>query len=305
MKYLTMKLVILVFLFPHFLLAQNNPIELGSVHWLRSFDEAQARSKKEGKPILILFQEVPGCATCRNYGSDVLTHPLLVEAIETEFIPLAIHNNKGGHDAEILKRFQEPAWNNPVVRVVGSEGSDILPKLSGNYSAAGLSTLMSTALIKQKGKAPMYLQLLADELSAQQKMPSKATYSMYCFWTGEALFGKLNGVIKTTAGFEGGKEVVAVEFNPAIISKAELDKIAQSQKCAVSGGGSFRADATPKYYLSNSDYKVVPMTEIQKCRVNSALAEKQDPRAYLSARQLAFLKTSSRNCVAISLKECW
>ena len=305
MKYLIMKLVMLVFLFPHFILAQNNPIELGNVHWLRSFDEAQVRSKKEGKPILILFQEVPGCETCRNYGSDVLTHPLIVEAIETEFIPLAIHNNKGGHDAEILKRYQEPAWNNPVVRVVDSEGSNILPRLSGNYSAAGLTGLMTNALIKQKGKAPMYMQLLADELSAQQKMTSKATYSMYCFWTGEALFGKLNGVIKTTAGFEGGKEVVAVEYNPSIVSKTELDKIAQSQKCAVSTGGSFRADATPKYYLSNSEYKVVPMTEIQKCRVNSALAEKQDPRAFLSARQIAFLKTSSRNCVAISLKDCW
>jgi len=285
--------------------SQINPVELGDVHWLRSYDEAQMRSKKEGKPILILFQEIPGCETCRNYGSDVLTHPLLVEAIETEFVPLAIHNNKGGHDGEILKRFQEPAWNNPVVRVVDSEGSNIIPRLSGNYSTAGLTAQMTSALIKQKGKAPLYLQLLADELSAQQKMTSKATYSMYCFWTGEALFGKLNGVIKTTAGFEGGKEVVVVEYNPSIISKAELDKIAQSQKCAVSTGGSFRADATPKYYLSNSEYKVVPMTEIQKCRVNSALAEIQDPRAFLSARQIAFLKTSSRNCVAISLKDCW
>jgi hypothetical protein len=128
---------------------------------------------------------------------------------------------------------------------------------------------------------------------------------MYCFWTGEALFGKLNGVVKTTAGFEGGKEVVAVEYNPDVISKTELDKIAQSQKCVVSAGGSFRADATPKYYLSNSVYKVVPMTEIQKCRVNSALAEKQDPMAFLSVRQIAFLKTSSRNCVAVSLKDCW
>ncbi|HQW26154.1 MAG TPA: hypothetical protein PLV75_09350, partial [Saprospiraceae bacterium] len=210
-----------------------------------------------------------------------------------------------GHDAEILKRYQEPAWNNPVVRVVDSEGSNILPRLSGNYSAAGLTALMTNALIKQKGKAPMYLQLLTDELSAQQKTISKATYSMYCFWTGEALFGKLNGVIRTTAGFEGGKEVVVVEYNPSIISKTELDKIAQSQKCVVSGGGSFRADATPKYYLSNSEYRVVPMTEIQKCRVNSALAEKQDPGAFLSARQIAFLKTSSRNCVSISLKDCW
>jgi hypothetical protein len=296
---------IILFLFPFILHAQNNPIELGDVHWLRSWDEAEAKSKKEGKPILLLFQEIPGCETCRNYGSDVLTHPLIVEAAETEFIPLAIQNNKGGHDAEVLKRFNEASWNNPVVYVVNSDGSRIIPRLSGNYSTAGLTSLMTNALIKQKGKAPIYLQLLADELSAHQKITSIATYSMTCFWTGEALFGKLNGVIKTTAGFESGREVVKVEFNPAIISKEDLDKIADSHKCSIPPGGKFTADDTPKYYLSNSPYKVVPMTELQKCRVNSALGEKQDPKEFLSERQIGFLKTSSRNCVGVSLKECW
>ena len=46
-----MKLVILVVLLPFFLIAQNNPIELGDVHWLRSFEEAQVKSKKEGKSL--------------------------------------------------------------------------------------------------------------------------------------------------------------------------------------------------------------------------------------------------------------
>ncbi len=300
-----MNLTLLILLFPVLIAAQTNPVELGDVHWLRSMDEAQAKSKKEGKPILILFQEIPGCETCRNYGSDVLTHPLIVEAIETEFIPLAIHNNKGGHDAEVLRRFSEASWNNPVVHIADSDGSNIIPRLSGNYSTAGLTLLMTNALIKQKGKAPVYLQLLADELSAHQKITSRATYSMYCFWTGEALFGKLNGVIKTTAGFQSGREVVTVEFNPAIISKTDLDKIADSHKCSIPPNGSFSADTTPKYYLSNSPYKVVPMTEIQKCRVNSALGEKQDPKVFLSDRQISFLKTSSKNCVGISLKDCW
>jgi hypothetical protein len=286
MKYLVMKLVLLIFLFPFLLCAQSNPIELGDVHWLRSFDEAQAKSKKEGKPILILFQEIPGCETCKNYGTKVLTNPLIVEAIETEFIPLAIYNNKGGHDAEILHRFNEAAWNNPVVHIVDSEGSNIIPRLSSNYTLAGLSTWMTNALIKVKGKAPVYLQLLTDELTAQQKGVEKTTYSMYCFWTGEALFGKLNGVVKTTAGYEGGKEVVVVEYNASVISKAELDKIAQNHKCNVSAGNNFRPDATPKYYLSNSVYKEIPMTEIQKCRVNSALGEGQDPKVFLSPRQL-------------------
>ena len=74
--------------------------ELGKVHWYRNYDKAVEESKKTNKDILILFQEVPGCATCRNYGQNVLSHPLMVEAIETSFVPLAIFNNKGGQDAE-------------------------------------------------------------------------------------------------------------------------------------------------------------------------------------------------------------
>jgi len=270
--------------------AQTQPEELGDVRWLRSFEQAQAQSQKEGKPVLILFQEIPGCATCRKYGNDVLTDPLIVEAIETEFIPLAIHNNKGGADAEILKRYNEPAWNNPVVRIVDQKGVDVVQRLSGNYSPGGIADRMRQALIETHGSAPTYLQLLTDELVAQQRGTENATYSMYCFWTGEALFGRLNGVVKTTAGYQNGKEVVSVEYDPLVIAKSELDKIAQSQKCSISAGGSFREDSTPKYYLSNSRYRGIPMTEIQKCRVNSALGERQSPDEFLSARQLAMLK---------------
>ena len=85
----------------------NNPVELGKVKWLRSYEEAIAQSRQECKPVLILFQEVPGCGTCQKYGNEVLSHPLLVEAIETHFVPLAIFNNKGGADAEVLKRYNE------------------------------------------------------------------------------------------------------------------------------------------------------------------------------------------------------
>ena len=38
----------------------DQPVELGDVHWLRDLDTAVSDSKKEDKPIAILFQEVPG-----------------------------------------------------------------------------------------------------------------------------------------------------------------------------------------------------------------------------------------------------
>ena len=39
---------------------ENQVEELGQVHWGRSLEEAKAQSAESGKPILVLFQEVPG-----------------------------------------------------------------------------------------------------------------------------------------------------------------------------------------------------------------------------------------------------
>jgi hypothetical protein len=55
--------------------AQNNPKELGTVNRYRNLQKAKSESKSNQKPILILFQEVPGCSTCKNYGSNVLSNP--------------------------------------------------------------------------------------------------------------------------------------------------------------------------------------------------------------------------------------
>lgn len=166
-----MKILLMVFcLFSLNIYAQkrintkNQNIELGRVNWLRNYDEAINLSKETGKPILILFQEVPGCSTCKNYGKNVLSHPLMVESIENEFIPLAIHNNKKGHDAQILKWFNEPSWNNPVVRIINANGANIVPRVSGNYTSIGLYRAMEQALIQKNRPIPDYMRLLKQEL---------------------------------------------------------------------------------------------------------------------------------------------
>lgn len=267
------------------------PVELGDVQWLRSLDEAQKESARNGKPILILFQEIPGCATCRNYGSKVLTNPFVVEAIETMFVPLAIYNNKKGADAEVLSRFSEPSWNNPVVRIVNQDLSAISERLSGDYTEAGLVNYMTSALIKSEGRAPVWLKLINDDLNTPEENRKTAVYSMYCFWSGEAHFGRVNGVLATEAGFANGKEVVKVTYNPTLISKSSLDQLAESGSCAIeSKVNGYRPDATPQYYLAKSRYAKVKMTAMQKSRVNSALKDGQDPSAFLSPRQLGEVK---------------
>ncbi len=40
--------------------ASGNPVELGSVLWGRDHDAAFARAREERKPVLLVFQEIPG-----------------------------------------------------------------------------------------------------------------------------------------------------------------------------------------------------------------------------------------------------
>jgi len=264
---------LLLFLISTSLFSQNTQ-ELGEVDWLRSYDEAIVESKASDKPILILFQEVPGCATCRNYGDNVLSHPLLVDVIEHYFVPLAIFNNKGGEDKKILNKYKEPTWNNPVVRIVDESGDNLIDRINGNYSSLGLLSGIVQSFAERGERIPQDVQLLQDILTTQPN--AQATYSMYCFWSGEKAYGKLNGVYSTTAGWQNGKEVVQVVYDDRLISEKQLTKKGEASRCAdgmEEGSKGFRKDKDPKYYLKHSVYNQLPMHPLQAARINSLLGE--------------------------------
>jgi len=276
---------------------KTNPLdqdeELGTVSWYRDYDTAIVLSKKENKPILILFQEVPGCATCRNYGHNVLSNPLMTEAIENEFIPLAIFNNKRGKDLIILKKYNEPTWNNPVVRIVDSKGENIVKRVASDYSARGLYAAMLNALKAEKREIPEYMKILGKELSLKVNPNIKeAHFKMYCFWTGEKQLGSNKGVIETKAGFMNG-EVVKVTYDANIISEGELTQFAKTNKMRpVKNNGNFVwAENDEDYYIKNSRYKYLPLSTLQKTKINSALGYRTDANKYLSPKQHQWLRS--------------
>ena len=128
----------------------TQPIETGTVRWGRDLAEAQAAAAETNRPIFALFQEVPGCAGCQQFGADVLSDPLVVEAIEEEFVPLLIHNNAAdGHDAEVLARYGEPAWNFQVVRFLDAEGDDLIPRRDRVWETGPLLTRMVAAALDE------------------------------------------------------------------------------------------------------------------------------------------------------------
>lgn len=286
---------------------ENEHVELGTIAWLRDYRQALELAEETGRPVLILFQEVPGCATCRNYGLQVLSHPLLAEAAETSFVPLAIFNNRSGSDKDVLDLFGEPSWNNPVVRIVDADERELDRRLAGDYTPGGLSGSMIKALRAAKQPVPRYLEIAHAEFVSRANLET-ALFSMYCFWQGEIDLGGIEGVVATRSGFMHGSEVVEVQYDGARLSYSGLLRQAKSLRCAdrvfplnaaqtrtaerilgsqrVATIERFRPDGNIKYYLSQTPYRSVPMSDYQQVLVNRALFGGKDPRALLSPRQL-------------------
>ena len=205
------------------------PEEAGTVAWGRDLNAALTASRQAGRPVFALFQEIPGCAGCKQFGRDVLSDPLIVEAIESAFTPLLIHNNKSGKDAEVMQRFGEPAWNYQVVRFLDANGGDIIPRRDRVWESGPLAERMIAALERATRPVPAYLKLVAAEHSPRLR---QAVFTMGCFWTGEMELGKIEGVVTTEAGFMEGREVALVRYDSGIITLPKLIAAAEKVRCA-------------------------------------------------------------------------
>lgn len=268
----------------------NQNIELGRVSWYRDYDEAIILCEKEKKPILLLFQEIPGCSTCVNYGRDVLSNPLMVEIIENEFIPLAIYNNIHGKDAEILKKFNEPAWNNPVTYIIDCNGKSIVNKVANNFSPFTLYQKIVEVLALLNKEIPLYFKLLEKDLKINFGATKQAVYETPCFWSGETTFAQHHAIYATMPGFIGSREVVTIEFDESLVTKKELDSFAIEQGFfLIDKSVNLRIDKDPQYYLKKTNYKYLPLSSAQKTMVNFSIPYKQNPEQYLSPKQIYWL----------------
>jgi hypothetical protein len=280
----------------------TQPEEAGNVKWGRELNTALASSGQSGKPVFALFQEIPGCAGCKQFGRDVMSNPLLVEAIEAEFTPLLIHNNKGGKDAAVMKRFGEPAWNYQVVRFLNANAEDIIPRKDQVWDTGGIAERMIATLTQVKRPVPAYLTLLATEHSPRLK---QAAFAMYCFWTGEMALGQIDGVITTEAGFMAGQEVTLVKYDPTVISLPQLIAGAEKVECA-------NAVYVPSADLTNakvsrlnvgrlSGYRMAPAND-QKKQIGGTAAEKLTLSPAQSTKVNAWIRSDGQKALSFLTK---
>jgi hypothetical protein len=263
--------------------------ELGEVAWLRDHDQGLALANKQGKPVLLLFQEVPGCSTCVRFGQDVLTHPLMVELIADRFVPVAIFNNRPGTDVEILRRYGEPSWNNPVVRFLGPDGAESVPRLADRYDALGLHERITAVLETLGDDVPSYFRLLGRDLLVAHGLSKCVTYATPCFWSGETSLAQHPAVITTDAGWSDGEEVVQVHYDPREVSRSDLDAYAEAEEFSPIESGRFELDREPQFYLRKSLARYLPSTPAQRTQINLAVPYRASFEDLLSPQQSAWL----------------
>ena len=290
------------------------PVEWGKIDWLRDWDVAAEVARKHNKPVMALFDEVPGCGTCKKFGAGPLSHPVVVDAAG-EFACLLV-NNHGRYmtpeDQAGLKRFNERPYSNPLVRFLDASGKDVVARMAGDWTTETLVARMAAAL-KAAGRAvPAYLALAAGEYKPSARQT--ACLAMGCYWTGEKAIGAIDGVLRTRIGFLARAEVVEVVFDPQIVDFKSLlaqaragcgahrvfartDGQAEAAK-AVDGVHVHRTDqpavtdkTVQKYTMAfRPQYWYLPLTESQAARVNAAIASRKDPDVFLSPTQLTLKK---------------
>lgn len=227
-------------------------------------------------------------------------------------MPVLVLNNEPGRDAELLELYREPAWNNPVVRFFAPGGRELLARADGVYAADALAERMGKALAEAKGSVPGYLELAREELAREPL--ERAVFAMHCFWRGEGVLGAIRGVRSTRAGHLDGHEVVEVEYSPARIPFADLLARARAGGCAdrvwvepgerlvaarsALGDGARELVTPPRpaaksdheTYLRDSPCAFLPLTPLQRVRINAVLGSGHAPEGWLSPSQRALLE---------------
>lgn len=247
----------------------DQPIEVGTIEWGRSLDAALAESQRSAKPVFALFQEVPGCAGCKQFGADVLSHPLIVDAVHEAFVPLLIHNNSPGADADVLAHYGEPAWNFQVVRFLDGDGVDVIERRDRVWETGPLAARMLHALRAASVHTPLFLELLEQESSPRLQTLEIA---QECFWVGETMIGRLDGVVTTQAGFCEGLEVTRVEFDPG---RTSIGAVLDAASASGVASAAFVEDPT----AASLRYSQVPL----RPRCEFTLAPVSDQKRQLSA----------------------
>jgi len=82
--------------------SNDNDLDQEKVNWQTDHDSAMSASAKTGKPVFVLFEGK--ASSGKELKKEVLKHPLFIESIGTDFIPLLVKSSQSGATKELLAK---------------------------------------------------------------------------------------------------------------------------------------------------------------------------------------------------------
>lgn len=104
-------------------------------------------------------------------------------------------------------------------------------------------------------------------------------------------------MLGTEAGTLKGHEVVKVTYDENVLSRSALEAYAHQGNCSpITNNGGYRVSTKDlDYQLQHTSYKYLPLTELQRTRINSALGKGRSTVGYLSPKQRKWLEAAERD----------
>jgi hypothetical protein len=274
--------------------------ELGCMHFhFVSFHNALKESSRTSRPVLLVQAEIPGDT---DAGSEIFSHPLIVEAADSLFITVF---NKDEDYSCSASRSASGKSRRTRVGFFDELAHEIVQSLSADMlTRAGIAEAMIATLKACRQPVPKYLRLLYDEEKGQIKsgpvgLPvpcyHSAVFGMDDSTLGEVEFAGLEGVISTRAGFVTRQKTVKVVYDAgricfgsvihyalkrkvgdiiyyktnderiaALIEIARVKKISKVAEFP----GNIQVDNDSKRALQKSPLRFVPLTGLQATRAN-------------------------------------
>jgi len=258
-------------------------------------DIDQAKNLANEKPIFVLSKDFEQSAP--------LFQPLIIEVIESHFIPVLISEPSATIEVRSHNGEQE-IWK---LKIDAEETVDLINDKENLWTYKIVEGIIRSLRVLSK-TIPTYIESLSQELNPNKE---KATFCMYCFWTGEVKLGSIPGVVGTRAGFLGWGEVVEVQYDPQRLQYEELVKQAirsdqassiythtpqqdailnksfpKTKHSATTKLASNAPMSDQKRQLRFSSIAWIPLTPFQAVQVNAALGSSKRVENYLSPKQL-------------------
>jgi hypothetical protein len=209
-------------------------VEYGIGYTYSDLREAKREAKRQRKPI---FCTRTGADFNKVFHSSALTHPLIVEAVESLFVTV-----NSEIDLEVP--------GSPVcatVQILDEKGTPLLPHIGGDLLLRRNMVVVVELLVKSLTKCsievPKYLQLLLEEESGRsevlpsgkrRKLDRIAIFGVSDYHVIEAKFANAAGVLNIQAGLYKGRQVLQVTYASRVTSFDSLLRYALSSNFATS-----------------------------------------------------------------------